>query len=157
MKEMDLERCHWCEWEQVTSGGCMRTKPGTGYGGKTEDLGGKNCPGFEKWSVNKYASKHRRFLEEESPFEFENLWLNGELEERLMMVGKRAKCWLEDMMQAELKEHPAPEDGNILETAGYINNVEASLEEIVMKELVYKRMPFGGKCMWKYDKVTTSE
>lgn len=88
MKEMDQERCHWCEWEQVTAGECMRTKPGTGYDGKTEDLGGKNCPGFEKWSVNKYASKHRRFLEEESPF---------------------------------------------------------------------KRMPFGGKCMWKYDKVTTSE
>ena len=151
MKKMDKERCHWCEWENVTSGGCMRTEPGTGYEGKTEELGGKCCPGFEKWSMNQYARRHRRFLEEEGTFEFETLWLNGELEERLMMVGKRARCWLDDMVKAELKEHPAPESDNILEVAGYIQNVKDSLEEIVLKVLVYKHMPFGGTCKLKYE------
>ncbi len=151
MKEIDQKKCYWCEWENATAGGCVMNEDGSGYEGDKEELGGSDCPGYEKCSINKYGLMHKTFLEENAPFVFETLFLNNELEERLMRVSKTASQRMSDLMNAALKTKPIPEDGNILEIAGYKQNLRDSLEEMVLKELVYNDMPFGGICKWKLE------
>lgn len=152
MREQDQTKCRWCVWENVASESCDLRKSNSEYEGNIDEIGGNDCPGYEKCSINKYGLMHKTFLKENEPFVWETLLLNGELEERLVLVSKAASQRLSEMMSRELKVHPAPEEnGNILEVAGYKQNIKDSFEEIILKELVYNSMPFGGKCTWKLE------
>ncbi len=144
-------KCHWCVWENIATKSCALKESDSEYKGSKDELGGSNCSGYERHSINKYGLLHKTFLEENAPFVWETLLLNEELEERLMLVSKTASQRLSEMVARELKAHPAPENGNILEVAGYRQNIKDSFEEMILKELVYNPMPFGGKCIWKLE------
>lgn len=151
MREQIQMKCRWCVWENIATKSCALKESDSEYKDRKDELGGNDCPGYEKCSINKYGLMHKTFLKENEPFVWETLLLNEALEERLVLVSKAASQRLSEMTDRQLTVHPAPENGNILEVAGYKQNIKDSFEEIILKELVYNSMPFGGKCTWKLE------
>lgn len=142
MKEMVKKICYWCEWENITTGGCIHCENREGYQGDADALGGENCPGFEKYLVKKYGHMHYDYLAQECDITLIRLLRSEEIDERMMLVDKTVTQKLHDMMEAALEKHPAPPIEDILERAGYIENLKKSFEEILLPEYVYNEFAF---------------
>ncbi len=141
MKEMVREKCHWCEYENVTTGGCILNESGD-YAGDVNELGGEACPAYEKYAVKRYGNMHLKYMAEFHEGTWSVLLVRGGIEERKMMVDKTVTQKISDMMKAALEKDPGPDPDHILERAGYLNNLKKSFEEILLPEYVYNEEPF---------------
>lgn len=103
-------------------------------------LESKTCDLFVKESgIGTYGQRHRTYIEENHEVFFENKLLDGELENYLIEINKRACESLNSMLQEKIKIEE--KKGNIpketLQRAAYIENLKSSCEEIILKEIVY--------------------
>lgn len=99
--------------------------------------GQENCQYYERDSIRKYAEKHLKYIKENEDTFYQDMLLEGNLNEYLIDLDKRARKELDNLVNQAMKnDSKCPEQGT-LEYAQYLNNLTASMEEIIYRDYVY--------------------
>lgn len=97
-------------------------------------------PEVTEYLIGKYGRMRRKFLQEYREVEYLRLFLNGGLNEHLHSVEEceqRIEVLIEQMMERwGVNEQFKAE--NQMEWVGTMNNIRLSVEEMVLKEIVYQ-------------------
>ena len=94
----------------------------------------------ESPKVGKYGMLRRSFLRSHRKALYTGMMLSGRLNRHLEAVDKAANTMLENLMSKMAQEQGVTEDLNAsdpMRWVGLMNNIKASAEEVVLKELVY--------------------
>jgi len=88
--------------------------------------------------IGKYGSMRLRFLQSERRGKYNALLLSGKLRVHLLEVNSVAKEQIEQMVKDMFAKNPAPnKEWHQMEWVRHINDLTASAEEIVVRELIY--------------------
>lgn len=94
----------------------------------------------ESPKVGKYGMLRRSFLRSHRKALYTGMMLSDRLNRHLEEVDKAANTMLENLMSKMAQEQGVTEDlkaSNPMRWVGLMNNIKASAEEVVLKELVY--------------------
>ena len=94
----------------------------------------------EQKEVGKYGKLHLEYLKEHRKGRYTNLLLEGTLNQRLYEIDLEAKTMLESIITRLATERGIDENlkaCDMLRWVAEMNNVKASAEEIVLREVVY--------------------
>ena len=94
----------------------------------------------ESPKVGKYGMLRRSFLRSHRKALYTGMMLSDRLNRHLEEVDKAANTMLENLMSKMAQEQGVTEDlkaSNPMRWVGLMNNLKASAEEVVLKELVY--------------------
>ena len=88
----------------------------------------------------KYGMLRRQFLKEHKSVRYQYLLLTGKLTEHLNQIDQEAKKQVEILMEQMVEKQGVTEKlktQNQMEWVRMMNNIKASVEEIVMREIIY--------------------
>ena len=94
----------------------------------------------EQKEVGKYGRLHLEYLKEHRKGRYTNLLSEGTLNQRLYEIDLEAKQMLESIIPSLATERGIDEDlkaRDMLRWVSKMNNIKASAEEIVLREVVY--------------------
>ena len=94
----------------------------------------------EQKEVGKYGRLHLKYLREHRKGRYTNLLLEGTLNQRLCEIDAEAKTMMESIISRLADERGVEEDlksRDMLRWVAEMNNIKASAEEIVLREVVY--------------------
>ena len=94
----------------------------------------------EQKEIGKYGRLHLEYLKEHRKCRYTNLLSEGTLNQRLCEIDLEAKTMLESIITRLATERGINEDlkaRDMLRWATEMNNIKASAEEIVLREVVY--------------------
>ena len=98
-------------------------------------------PEQTNYPLGKYANLHLDFMKQHRRGRYTTLLTEGRLNEYLHAIDIQAHELLDDIIPRLAQECGIDEDlkaHNALQWAAEMNNIKASAEEIVLKEVVYK-------------------
>ena len=98
-------------------------------------------PEQTNYSLGKYANLRLDFMKKHRRGTYTTLLTEGRLNEYLHEIDLQAHAMIDDIIPRLAKEHGIDEDlkaHDALQWTAEMNNVKASTEEIVLKEVVYK-------------------
>ncbi|WP_423230765.1 TnpV protein [Alkalibaculum bacchi] len=88
--------------------------------------------------LGKYGRMRKKYLQEHRTPLFNSLLLSEKLFPHLLEIDKTANRRLTQIMSDLQKVQPAPDKRQKqMEWVGYMNNLKAQAEEIILKELIY--------------------
>ena len=88
----------------------------------------------------KYGMLRKQFLKEHKSERYQYLLLTGKLTEHLNQIDQEAKKQVEILMEQMVEKQGVTEKlkaQDQMEWVRMVNNIKASVEEIVMKEIIY--------------------
>ena len=94
----------------------------------------------EEPTYGKYGMLRKQFLKEYRPIRYQNLLLSGKLTAHLNQIDQEATEQVEVLMKQMAKKQGVTENlkrRNPMKWIRLMNNVKASAEEIVLKDIVY--------------------
>ena len=94
----------------------------------------------EQKEIGKYGRLHLKYLKEHRKGRYTNLLLEGTLNQRLYEIDLEAKQMVESIITRLADERGIDEDlkaHDMLRWVAEMNNIKASAEEIVLREVVY--------------------
>ena len=94
----------------------------------------------EELTYGKYGMLRKQFLKEYRPARYQCLLLTGKLTEYLNQIDRDAREQGEMLMKRMAKKQGGTERSKMqdqMKWVGLMNNIKASAEEIVLKEIVY--------------------
>ena len=94
----------------------------------------------EEPTYGKYGMLRKQFLKEYRPIRYQNLLLSGKLTAHLNQIDQEATEQVEVLMKQMAKKQGVNENlkrRNPMKWIRLMNNVKASAEEIVLKDIVY--------------------
>lgn len=94
----------------------------------------------EELTYGKYGMLQKQFLKEYRPARYQCLLLTGKLTEHLNQIDRDAREQVEMLMKRMAKKQGVTETLKMqdqMKWVGLMNNIKASAEEIVLKEIVY--------------------
>ena len=94
----------------------------------------------EKPTYGKYGMLQKQFLKEHRPIRYQNLLLSGKLTAHLNQIDQEATEQVEVLMKQMAEKQGVNENlkrRNPMKWIRLMNNVKASAEEIVLKDIVY--------------------
>ena len=92
--------------------------------------------------LGKYALLRRRYLKEHRRVTYTNLLTSGKLNEHLLEIDQTVKARLTEIIPHMMESEGVTEEMKAVDQMKWVNmmnNIRASAEEIVLKELVFKR------------------
>ncbi|WP_418752309.1 TnpV protein [Frisingicoccus sp.] len=88
--------------------------------------------------LGKYGMLRKRYLKENKEAMYSAMLMTGKLWEHLLKVEKQAEERMEIMTKQMLKAYPAPDKAtNQMAWVQHMNWIHHSVEEIILKELIY--------------------
>lgn len=96
-------------------------------------------------TYGKYGMIRKSFLKEHRPARYQYLMLNGKLTAHLNQVDKEAREQVEMLVEQMAEKQGVTEQLKIHEQmkwVGLMNNIKVSVEEIVLKDIVYDGLSF---------------
>ena len=90
--------------------------------------------------LGKYALLRRRYLKEHRRVTYTNLLTSGKLNEHLLEIEQTVKARLTEIIPQMMETEGVTEEmkaADQMKWVNMMNNIRASAEEIVLKELVY--------------------
>ena len=90
--------------------------------------------------LGKYGMLRRRYLRKHKNGYYTGLQLRGKLDRHLEEINQQAKEMIEHLVSRLVKEQDVTEKlkaQDQLKWVGMMNNIRASAEEVVLKELIY--------------------
>ena len=88
--------------------------------------------------IGKYGRMRKRYLEKHRPIFYNNLILTGRLYPHLLEIDKTANRRLTQIMTELQQKQKAPDKmTQQMEWVGYMNNLKAQAEELILTELIY--------------------
>lgn len=131
---MTKKECRVCGFWNITEGRCQAVE----FGEATPEQIEAGCKDvYYKDKIGVYGRKHERFLKETDAVKYEDMVFENRLEDYLIEVNKRAREILWKMIDSYVKEHPITTK-DTLEKARIMNNIKDSMEEIVLRDIVYQ-------------------
>lgn len=97
-------------------------------------------PQEEEIHLGKYALLHREYLKEHRRVTYTNLLTSGKLNEHLLEIEQTVKERLSQIIPQMMESEGVTEEmkaSDQMKWVNMMNNIRASAEEIVLKELVY--------------------
>ena len=97
-------------------------------------------PQQPKVPLGKYASMRSRYLKENQKITYMNLMTSGKLNQHLQEIEQTAKTRIEQMVSEMAKASGVTEElkaTDPMKWVGLMNNLKASAEEQILKELIY--------------------
>ncbi len=94
----------------------------------------------EQKEIGKYGKLHLKYLKEHRKGRYTNLLSEGTLNQRLYEIDLEAKQMVESIITRLAAERGIDEDLKARDMLGWVaemNNIKASAEEIVLREVVY--------------------
>ena len=94
----------------------------------------------EKPTYGKYGMLRKQFLKEHRPIQYQNLLLSGKLTAHLNQIDQEVTEQVEVLMKQMAEKQGVNENlkrQDQMKWVRLMNNVKASAEEIVMREIVY--------------------
>ena len=94
----------------------------------------------EEPTYGKYGMLRKQFLKEHKSERYQYLLLTGKLTEHLNQIDQEAKKQVEILMEQMVEKQGVTEKlkaQDQMEWVRMVNNIKASVEEIVMKEIIY--------------------
>nr|WP_262428139.1 TnpV protein [Paratissierella segnis] len=92
----------------------------------------------EQSPLGKYGRMRKKYLQEHRTPLFNSLLLREKLFLHLLEIDKTSNRRLTQIMEDLQKVQPAPDKmKNQMEWVGYMNNLKAQAEEIILTELIY--------------------
>ena len=94
----------------------------------------------EEPTYGKYGMLRKQFLKEHRPIQYQNLLLSGKLTAHLNQINQEATEQVEVLMKQMAEKQGVNENlkrRNPMKWIRLMNNVKASAEEIVLKDIVY--------------------
>ena len=94
----------------------------------------------EQKEIGKYGRSHLKYLKEYRKGRYTNLLSEGTLNQRLYEIEIEAKQMVESIITQLAAESGIDEDLKVHDMLGWVaemNNIKASAEEIVLREVVY--------------------
>lgn len=94
----------------------------------------------EEPTYGKYGMLRKQFLKDYRPARYQCLLLTGKLTEHLNQIDRDAREQVEMLMKRMAKKQGVTETLKMqdqMKWVGLMNNIKASAEEIVLKEIVY--------------------
>ena len=94
----------------------------------------------EEPTYGKYGMLWKQFLKEHRPIRHQNLLLSGKLTEHLNQIDQEAKMQVEILMEQMVEKQGVTEKlkaQDQMEWVRVMNNIKVSVEEIVMREIIY--------------------
>ena len=94
----------------------------------------------EQKEIGKYGRSHLKYLKEYRKGRYTNLLSEGTLNQRLYEIEIEAKQMVESIITRLAAESGIDEDLKVHDMLGWVaemNNIKASAEEIVLREVVY--------------------
>ena len=94
----------------------------------------------EEPTYGKYGMLRKQFLKEYRPARYQCLLLTGKLTEHLNQIDREPREQVEMLMKRMAKKQGVTETLKLqdqMKWVGLMNNIKASAEEIVLKEIVY--------------------
>ena len=94
----------------------------------------------EQKEIGKYGRSHLKYLKEYRKGRYTNLFSEGTLNQRLYEIEIEAKQMVESIITRLAAESGIDEDLKVHDMLGWVaemNNIKASAEEIVLREVVY--------------------
>jgi len=91
-------------------------------------------------TYGKYGLLRKQFLREYRPMRYQNLLLSGRLTAHLNQIDREATEQVEVLMKQMADKQGVTEELKMqdqMKWVGLMNNIKASVEEIVLKEIVY--------------------
>ena len=88
----------------------------------------------------KYGMLRKQFLKEHRSAKYQYLLLPGKLTEHLNQIDQEARKQVEILMEQMVKKQGAPEELKAQDQMKWVrlmNNIKASAEEIILKNMVY--------------------
>ena len=98
-------------------------------------------PEQTNYPLGKYASLRLDFMKNHRRGTYTTLFTEGRLNEYLHAIDLQAHAMLDDIIPRLAEEHGIDEDlkaHNALQWAAEMNNIKASVEEIVLREVIYQ-------------------
>ena len=95
---------------------------------------------MQKFELGKYRKLRLRYLKEHKKAEYSILLMDNKLQKHLMEVDKIATEMFELLMKQYAEKENITEDlkaTDQLKWVGLMNNIKHSVEEIILKELIY--------------------
>lgn len=131
---MAKRECRVCIFWNITEGRCQAVEFGEAVPEQIE----AGCEGvFSKADIGTYGKRHEEFLKENEPVKYEDMVFENRLEDYLIEINKRARETLWNMVDAYIKKRPITTK-DTLEKARIMNNIKDSMEEIVLRDIVYQ-------------------
>ena len=91
-----------------------------------------------KTPLGKYGRMRLSFLRQQHPALYNTMLLNGSLYPHLTEVEQTAESRIQQTMQKQLEQNPAPnKEQHQMEWVQHMNSLKAQAEELVMNELIY--------------------
>ena len=94
----------------------------------------------EEPTYGKYGMLRKQFLKEHRPIRYQNLLLSGKLTAHLNQIDQEAREQVEMLMKQMVEKQGVNENLKRQDQMRWVrlmNNVKASAEEIVMREIIY--------------------
>ena len=94
----------------------------------------------EELTYGKYGMLRKQFLKEHRPIRYQNLLLSGKLTAHLNQIDQEVTEQVEGLMKQMAEKQGVNENlkrKDQMKWVRVINNVKASAEEIVMREIIY--------------------
>ena len=94
----------------------------------------------EEPTYGKYGMLRKQFLKEHKSERYQYLLLTGKLTEHLNQIDQEAKKQVEILMEQMVEKQGVTEKlkaQDQMEWVRMVNNIKASVEEIVMREIIY--------------------
>ena len=88
----------------------------------------------------KYGLLRKQFLKEHRSAKYQYLLLTGKLTEHLNQIDQEARKQMEILMEQMAEKQGVTEKLKVQDQMGWVrlmNNIKASVEEIVMREIIY--------------------
>ncbi len=97
----------------------------------------QNLKNFE---IGRFGRMRLKFLKEQKKSEYIILFMNNKLKEHLLKIDKTANDRFEFLMKQLAKKENITEELKVtdqLKWVGLMNNIKNSVDEIILKELIY--------------------
>lgn len=95
--------------------------------------------GEEQPVYGKYGMMRKAYLKERDPGAYCSLLLSGWLNAHLAEIDEYTRTMLDELVHDYLQTHPAPDKATQqMEWVGYMSNVRHSMEEIVLRQCIYR-------------------
>ena len=94
----------------------------------------------EEPTYGKYGMLRKQFLKEHRPIRYQNLLLSGKLTAHLNQTDQEAREQVETLMEQMTEKQGVTEElkaQDQMERVRLMNNIKASAEEIVLKNMIY--------------------
>jgi len=91
--------------------------------------------------IGKYGNLRLEYLKQHKKAEYIIMFMNKTLRKHIVEIDKQAKRRFEILMKQMLEKNPIDEnlkDIAPLKWTGLMNNYKSSIEEIILKELIYR-------------------